>query len=50
MNHRTKRMFAGLSVMLMAMCAVFAITFSDEEGNEVDAATETLDISGVVGQ
>ena len=50
MNHRTKRMFAGLAVMLMAMCAVFAITFSDEEGNEVDAATETLDISGVVGQ
>ena len=50
MNHRTKRMFAGLAVMLMAMCAVFAITFSDEEGGEVDAATETLDISGVVGQ
>ena len=46
MNHRTKRLFASMAVMLMAMCAVFAITFSDEEGSEVYAADASYNENG----
>ena len=52
MNHRTKRMFAGAAVMLMVACALFAVTFSDDE--DVDAADSHTNktgsnVSGTVG-
>lgn len=52
MNHRTKRMFAGAAVILMVACALFAVTFSDDE--DVDAADSHTNktgsnVSGTVG-